>query len=175
MEEKLYEDSIQDVVLDAEEFGNFVDKPNLIPPTKAVTLVVKKAELRESKEGGYNYIALGYQLRDGIGTEGKYRGAYLWKNVPYKVDTSKYTSEYFTSGAYKKVYARLFVGVKKADAAGNVIGEIAPPFAVSEPLKPSSVVREIVDQTVVADIGTNKAGDDNTVINERPLQATMDI
>jgi len=69
----------------------------VIPATKGVKLLIKKAENSVNEANTYRQISLQLQIVDGIDEEGKYKNKVLFSRVCYYADPNAYTKDFFKS------------------------------------------------------------------------------
>jgi len=144
-----------------EDLTNVKEEKQLVPPAKKVKLMIKKAEIKASKDDAYRWLNLQLQIVDGLDSEGAYKGKVVFGKVVFFADMVKYgEKDYFK----KKQH---LIGLKQLLQA---IGADLASVKINDTL-----LQGLTNQVVLADIlqtkGNDEFGPDNEVKNYREVSA----
>jgi len=150
----------EDVVVD--DLTNVQEEKQLVPPAKKVKLLVKKAEIKASKDNAYRWINLQLQIVDGIDEAGSYKNKVVFGKICFYADMAVYGEKDFFKKKQHLIGLKQFITAIGADLAHITIND--------------SFLTSIVNQMVLADItqtkGNTEFGPDNEVKNYKEVPAS---
>jgi len=79
---------------------DWVQPDSLIPPTKKVRFIIVKVKDQESKNGGYFYLNVQFNIVDGIDEYGKYKNKAFFERLCRKADKATYNSDFFKANKH---------------------------------------------------------------------------
>jgi len=87
------ENGIEQVVVG--DLNDVIEQKFVIPNTKHVKFMVRKATNKANKDNTWRGINLQLSIVDGIDEEGKYKGKVLFSMITYYADPTIYTKDFF--------------------------------------------------------------------------------
>jgi len=148
---------VDEVVI--EDLTDVKEEKQLIPPSREVKLLVKKAEVKASKDNNYRWVNAQLQLVDGVDAEGKYKGKVVFGKICYYANMEMYGAKDYFKKKQHLVNLRQFAEAVGMDLAGLKINY--------------QFIQDITGKMVVADIlqtkGNEQYGPDNEVKNYKKV------